>query len=393
MRGRFPMAVHLLILFFFFIAVRVRDDGDPEAYKWNLWSFLIQDSPRFNADDEEPDFSDRGTLGFNFFDPEVQEDLPVVKLKKPSPGDPSLAKASVPAPGSTAAVSQPPSPIVIDASPQPSPQNPSAAPVNTGDASTQASLGSPAGNTRSKSKSPAVSGVGSPSGAPPTGGSGGGSPVIPVPPAGSGSVVSGDAVRALWVALGQERGYFGSGVPGPSAGPVVPPPSAVVPVPVAEPVPRFPCLNKGDKACPVCNKYLPKWATLKKHFASHQKIFRHKCQVCGKGFQRSGELKHHAKVHAPPELKPKCKVCQKVFAHEASLKMHLKDHKRGGGTCCHPGCGKADFSSAASLRVHESVCTHSPLYRGPFRCFFCASQFCYTKDRKRHHKNKHNYKE
>jgi len=64
---------------------------------------------------------------------------------------------------------------------------------------------------------------------------------------------------------------------------------------------------------------------LKRHRKIHDKAPVHKCNICGKKFNRLDYLKKHKKVHEKRavEREFKCNTCGEVFRNAASLKAHI----------------------------------------------------------------------
>ena len=59
------------------------------------------------------------------------------------------------------------------------------------------------------------------------------------------------------------------------------------------------------------------------HTANDQKKF--KCEVCGKGFVNSHELKDHKNIHTG-EKPYKCEICPVSFASKGTHAMHQRRH-------------------------------------------------------------------
>ena len=84
---------------------------------------------------------------------------------------------------------------------------------------------------------------------------------------------------------------------------------------------------------------------------------KHRCQVCGQGFQKTNELKdHNYTKHMGGSFS--CADCCKEYANEKGLKYHLKTIHKGEGRCKCPeeGCTWQDKDSG---KLHQSP-AHSP---------------------------------
>ena len=82
---------------------------------------------------------------------------------------------------------------------------------------------------------------------------------------------------------------------------------------------------------------------------------KHRCQVCGQGFQKTNELKdHNYTKHMGGSFS--CADCVKEYANEKGLKYHLKTIHKGEGRCKCPeeGCSWQDKDSG---KLHQHLLT------------------------------------
>ena len=91
------------------------------------------------------------------------------------------------------------------------------------------------------------------------------------------------------------------------------------------------------------------------------------CDICGKKYTRSHQLKIHKRSHEGK--KPyQCEVCQKKFTDNSRLKAHVKIHTDEYAYKC-TVCGKA-FKQRRTLRQH--ALTHSS--DRPYKCSVCDKE-------------------
>ncbi|XP_049945175.1 zinc finger protein 3 homolog isoform X2 [Schistocerca serialis cubense] len=111
---------------------------------------------------------------------------------------------------------------------------------------------------------------------------------------------------------------------------------------------------------------------------------RHKCDVCGKLFNRSNSLKVHELIHTG-KRPHECHVCGKSFTQSSHLKRHELIHTGKRPIECGV-CGKS-FILSGSLKAHELIHTG----KRPHECRVCGKSFTQSSNLKRHeliHKGK-----
>jgi len=112
---------------------------------------------------------------------------------------------------------------------------------------------------------------------------------------------------------------------------------------------RKDCANEIDnKACSQ--------NTMVKSQIINKKTKRQSCDVCGKSFISTGNLKQHKLIHTGPERKSHvCDVCNKAFTQASHLKQHKLIHTGQKNHVCDV-CNKA-FTEAGHLKRHKLVHT------------------------------------
>ncbi|XP_069673314.1 zinc finger protein 189-like isoform X2 [Periplaneta americana] len=130
---------------------------------------------------------------------------------------------------------------------------------------------------------------------------------------------------------------------------------------------RADCSNISDIyrnsiKCNICNEIFATPESLKLHFDVHRPLhtgeMQFHCDVCGKPFRRSGNLKRHALIHTS-DWPFKCDVCGKCFTASSYLSSHEHIHNE---LKCEV-CGRS-FSASWDLNRHipiPSSADYSPI--------------------------------
>ncbi|KAJ8928641.1 hypothetical protein NQ314_018734 [Rhamnusium bicolor] len=128
--------------------------------------------------------------------------------------------------------------------------------------------------------------------------------------------------------------------------------------------------------CDNCGAKLSTLSALKEHKLTHDPNYgkerSHICDICGKSYLTSRNLRSHMKIHS--KIRPYiCSICGKSVSSKSILETHLKMHTGVKDFACQI-CDK-NFASKEYLLVHQR--THNG--DKPFECTFLWKTF-YSKD-------------
>ncbi|XP_062618847.1 zinc finger protein 708-like isoform X1 [Saccostrea cucullata] len=129
-------------------------------------------------------------------------------------------------------------------------------------------------------------------------------------------------------------------------------------------------VHTSDKPykCDVCGKAFSHSQNLKSHTRTHTGDKPYKCDVCGKAFSLSQNLKSHMRTHTG-EKPYKCDVCGKAFSQSRHLQTHMRTHSGDKPYRCDV-CGKA-FNDPCNFQKHIRIHTGEK----PYKCDVCEKAF------------------
>ena len=82
--------------------------------------------------------------------------------------------------------------------------------------------------------------------------------------------------------------------------------------------------DSNPYVCSVCSLAFVTKSSLYNHRMSHKSKKQHKCDYCGKEFNRRDSFNEHVLIHIGP--RHKCPHCPKEFVQKSNLKRHIRIH-------------------------------------------------------------------
>ena len=120
--------------------------------------------------------------------------------------------------------------------------------------------------------------------------------------------------------------------------------------------------------CDVCGKKFARTFNLRTHRRTHTGEQPYKCVTCGRAFTQPKSLQKHNEMHI---RKPyRCLTCPTMFKREHQLATHLEDHKANKMLACEICNRLYKFKSDYKLHLRTHTKPHS--------CAMCPKRFATT---------------